>query len=110
MIPSEVHKERDGTGTSSLFLTMALRTFLNVLWILSVTARSMVVHERRLAPPAGFAGQGTAPADEMLTLRVALTSNNVTSLEAKLLSLSSPESDELMIRGPTKYINPCQWH
>jgi tripeptidyl-peptidase-1 len=54
----------------------------------------MVVHESRTSVPAGFVSQGAAPANDMLTLRVALTSNNIAGLEEKLMSLSTPGSSE----------------
>ncbi|KAJ6573405.1 family S53 protease-like protein [Mycena vulgaris] len=69
---------------------------LNVFNILSVAAAvvagRMVVHERRPAPPAGFSSQGLAPATGMITLRVGLTSSNITGLEEKLASISTPGS------------------
>ncbi|KAJ7908854.1 subtilisin-like protein [Mycena leptocephala] len=42
--------------------------------------------------PVGFTNQGPAPADESVTLRVALKSNNVAGLQDKLLSISTPGS------------------
>ncbi|KAJ7080446.1 family S53 protease-like protein [Mycena epipterygia] len=54
----------------------------------------MVVHERRLAPPAGFISQGVAPANDLLILRIALASNNITGLEERLMSLSTPGSSQ----------------
>jgi tripeptidyl-peptidase-1 len=54
----------------------------------------MVVHESRSAPPPGFISQGVAPDNTMLTLRLALASNDVAGLEAKLMSLATPGSSE----------------
>ncbi|KAJ7852813.1 subtilisin-like protein [Mycena olivaceomarginata] len=56
---------------------MALRTFISVLSVIGASAGSMILHERRAAAPAGFIRQGAALANDTITLRVALTSNNV---------------------------------
>lgn len=73
---------------------MTLRKFLGVLSICAVSAGRMVVHESRTTVPDGFVSHGTAPADEILTLRVALAANNIEGLEQKLMSLSTPGSSE----------------
>ncbi|KAJ6535711.1 family S53 protease-like protein [Mycena capillaripes] len=77
---------------------MAFRILLQVAVLSVVVAASApartVVHERRLAVPHGFVRKGAAPANDMLTLRVALASNNVAGLEAKLASLATPGSAE----------------
>ncbi|KAJ6451686.1 hypothetical protein DFH09DRAFT_1351915 [Mycena vulgaris] len=62
----------------------ALLRFLSL--VAAVSAGDMVWHESRSAPPAGFTSQGFAPASKMLTLRVALASNNVAGLQDKLIS------------------------
>ncbi|KAJ7697244.1 subtilisin-like protein [Mycena rosella] len=54
----------------------------------------MVLHERRAAPPSGFIRQGAAPPNEIITLHVALTSNNVAGLEERLRSASTPDSPD----------------
>ncbi|KAE9386239.1 hypothetical protein BT96DRAFT_1086733 [Gymnopus androsaceus JB14] len=71
---------------------MALCKLLTLLSIIAMASAGMVVHESRTSAPAGFVSQGVAPANDMLTLRVALTSNNVAGLEDKLMSLSTPGS------------------
>jgi tripeptidyl-peptidase-1 len=73
---------------------MALRNLLAMLSLSAVSAARMVIHESRLAAPNGFISQGAAPADDMLTLRFALASNNIDGLKAKLMSLSTPGSPE----------------
>jgi tripeptidyl-peptidase-1 len=73
---------------------MALRKFLAVLSLTALSGATMVLHESRAAAPSGFVSQGAAPADSMLTLRVALTSNNIAGLEDKLMSVSTPGSSE----------------
>ncbi|KAE9396252.1 family S53 protease-like protein [Gymnopus androsaceus JB14] len=73
---------------------MALCKLLTLLSIIAVASAGMVVHESRTSVPAGFVSQGVAPANDMLTLRVALTSSNIASLEEKLMSLSTPGSPE----------------
>jgi tripeptidyl-peptidase-1 len=74
--------------------TMALLNLLVIVSIAAVACGSMVVHESRLVAPDGFTSQGPAPADEVITLRVALAGNNVVGLEEKLRSLSTPGSPE----------------
>ncbi|KAJ7333462.1 subtilisin-like protein [Mycena albidolilacea] len=72
---------------------MAFSKLLTVLSIVvAASAASMVLHERHTAVPSGFVRRGAAPANEMITLRVGLKSNNGAGLEAKLRSVSSPGS------------------
>jgi len=73
---------------------MALCKLLTVLSIVAAASAGMVVHESRAAVPAGFVRKGVAPANDTITLRVALASNNVAGLEQKLLSLSTPGSSD----------------
>ncbi|KAJ6526763.1 family S53 protease-like protein [Mycena capillaripes] len=74
---------------------MALYKLLTVLSIVAwASAGPMVVHESRSAPPPGFVRQGVAPDNTMLTLRLALASNDVAGLEEKLMSLATPGSSE----------------
>ncbi|KAJ7100432.1 family S53 protease-like protein [Mycena epipterygia] len=73
---------------------MALRRCLTVLAIVTAVYAGMFVHESRSAAPAGFVSQGAAPGGEMITLRVALASNNVVGLEQKLMSISTPGTFE----------------
>ncbi|KAF7336180.1 Family S53 protease-like protein [Mycena venus] len=74
---------------------MALNKLLTVLSIVAwASAGPMVVHESRSAPPPGFVRQGVAPDNTMLTLRLALASNDVAGLEDKLMSLATPGSSE----------------
>ncbi|KAF7308993.1 Family S53 protease [Mycena kentingensis (nom. inval.)] len=44
----------------------------------------------RRAAPSGFASLGTAPADQELKFRIALTSSNATGLQQQLLAVSDP--------------------
>ncbi|KAJ7712109.1 Pro-kumamolisin, activation domain-containing protein [Mycena olivaceomarginata] len=86
----------------------ALLRFLSL--VAGVTAGDMVLHESRSALPAGFASQGFVPASEMLTLRVALASNNITGLQDKLMSVSSPGSPDfrqwLSMEEVKSYVQP----
>ncbi|KAJ6482696.1 subtilisin-like protein [Mycena sanguinolenta] len=70
---------------------MALHRVLTLLSI--IAAVGALVHERATVP-RGFVSQGAALPDKMLTLRIALTSNNISGLEAKATSLSTPGSPE----------------
>ncbi|KAJ7457796.1 family S53 protease-like protein [Mycena latifolia] len=74
---------------------MTLGKLLAILSIVaSASAGSMVVHQSRSAAPAGFINQGLAPPNQMLTLRVALASTNISGLQERLMSLSTPGSSE----------------
>ncbi|KAJ7773974.1 family S53 protease-like protein [Mycena metata] len=77
-------------GFHLLFSTMGFKLLIKFLSLLVVVSGSMVVHEKRDAPPAGFTNLGPAPPDEALTLRVALKSSNISALQDKLLSISTP--------------------
>lgn len=73
-------------------------TFFKLLSFLSVvvaaSAGPMVLHERRTAVPSGFVRHGAAPANQTITLRVALTASNVGGLEEKIASLATPGSPD----------------
>ncbi|KAJ7731311.1 family S53 protease-like protein [Mycena maculata] len=74
---------------------MALRSLLALLSLVAAaSAGTLVLHENRAAVPGGFVSQGPATASDIISLRVALASNNVAGLEAKLTSLSTPGSSE----------------
>ncbi|KAJ7152464.1 subtilisin-like protein [Mycena filopes] len=73
---------------------MRFTKLLVAIFLATVAAGRMVAHESRSSPPSGFVSRGPAPNTEMLTLRVALTSNNVAGLEQKLASLATPGSAE----------------
>ncbi|KAJ6482716.1 subtilisin-like protein [Mycena sanguinolenta] len=70
---------------------MVLHRVLTVLSI--IAAVGALVHERATVP-RGFVSHGAALPDKMLTLRIALTSNNISGLAAKATSLSTPGSPE----------------
>ncbi|KAJ7650962.1 family S53 protease-like protein [Roridomyces roridus] len=72
---------------------MALR-FLAILAVIHGARAGMSVLERHTAAPAGFVSKGAAPPDTLLTLRVALTSNDISGLEERLMSVSTPGSAE----------------
>ncbi|KAF8155015.1 family S53 protease-like protein [Mycena galopus ATCC 62051] len=74
---------------------MPLRNVLAVLSaVAAASAAGLVLHERHAAVPSGFTSQGAAPANQVLTIRVGLTANNLAGLEAKLASVSTPRSSE----------------
>ncbi|KAF7358649.1 Family S53 protease-like protein [Mycena sanguinolenta] len=54
----------------------------------------MVVHENLAAAPSSFVHKGAAAPTDMLTLRLALAPNNITGLQTKMASISSPSSSE----------------
>ncbi|KAJ7894410.1 family S53 protease-like protein [Mycena olivaceomarginata] len=73
---------------------MAFLNFLVSLSFMFAVSGRVVVHESRAAAPAPFVPLGRAPADQELTLRIALASNNIAGLEERLLSISTPGSSE----------------
>jgi tripeptidyl-peptidase-1 len=73
---------------------MLTPTFAALLSLVAAAAGSLVPHDRRAAPPAGFLHQGIAPASQTLTLRVGLRSADTAGLETKLQSISNPTSSE----------------
>ncbi|KAJ6568768.1 family S53 protease-like protein [Mycena capillaripes] len=70
---------------------LAFRLLL-ILPILSACAftERLQFHESRDAPPSGWMNLGQAPLNHALTLHLALTQNNITGLEQRLLQISSP--------------------
>ncbi|KAF7368588.1 Family S53 protease-like protein [Mycena venus] len=87
-----------------------LRLLISLIIVAAVSADRMVLHEQRAAPPAGFTSQGAAPANESITLRVALTSNNVKGLQDKLMSVSTPGGADfrqwLSMEDVKSYVQP----
>ncbi|KAJ7445428.1 subtilisin-like protein [Mycena latifolia] len=69
---------------------MPFRKLANFFTIISAVSGSLVVHESRRAAPAGFFSQGAAPVTDVLTLRFGLTPNNLSGLQEKLVSISTP--------------------
>jgi tripeptidyl-peptidase-1 len=55
-----------------------------------LTARDMIVHDRRDGIPSGFAKVGAAPSSQMLKLRLALTQGDLAGLEDRLMAISTP--------------------
>ena len=58
----------------------------------AAVARSMLVHERRSAFPSGFVRTGAAAADEVLELRFALKSKDMSGLETAIMDAATPGS------------------
>jgi tripeptidyl-peptidase-1 len=73
---------------------MPFRKLANLFTIISAVSASLVVHESRRAAPAGFFSQGAAPVTEVLTLRFGLTPNNLSGLQEKLVSISTPGNSD----------------
>ena len=53
---------------------------------------NFVVHESRKDVPSGFVKSGSAPAGEVLQLRLALVQGDMAGLEEKLFAVSTPDS------------------
>ncbi|KAF7346643.1 Family S53 protease-like protein [Mycena sanguinolenta] len=73
---------------------MPFRKLANFFAIISVVSSSLVVHERRSAAPAGFFSEGAAPLTDVLTLRFGLAPNNLSGLQEKLVSISTPGNSD----------------
>ncbi|KAJ6526035.1 family S53 protease-like protein [Mycena capillaripes] len=73
---------------------MSFRKLANFFTIISAVSGSLVVHESRRAAPAGFFSQGAAPVTDMLTLRFGLTPNDLSGLQEKLVSISTPGNSD----------------
>ncbi|KAJ7753274.1 subtilisin-like protein [Mycena metata] len=73
---------------------MAFFKLFSLLSIIALSAGRLVVHESRAITPPGFVSGGAASAGDMLTLRVALASNNIAGLQDRLMTLSTPVSSE----------------
>ena len=54
--------------------------------------RNLIVHEQRQGVPDGFVIKGSAPADKMLDLRIALVQSDMVGLEKALYDVSTPDS------------------
>ncbi|KAJ7131324.1 hypothetical protein C8R44DRAFT_56607 [Mycena epipterygia] len=100
---TDSHKFDGMIGSDSCFVpspslcaaTMILRKFLTVFLLAVVaSAGNLVLHETRSTAPNGFISHGPAPPGDLLTLRVALTSNNLAGLEEKVTLLATPGSSE----------------
>ncbi|KZV69230.1 family S53 protease-like protein [Peniophora sp. CONT] len=59
-----------------------------------LSARTMVLHERRETVPTGFVKVGAAPKQETLTLRLGLVQGDMSALEERLYAVSTPSSSE----------------
>ncbi|KAJ7248940.1 subtilisin-like protein [Mycena rebaudengoi] len=73
---------------------MPFRKLAIFFTILSAVSGSLVVHESRRAAPTGFFSQGAAPVTDVLTLRFGLTPNNLSGLQEKLVSISTPGNED----------------
>ncbi|KAK6995669.1 Pro-kumamolisin, activation domain-containing protein [Favolaschia claudopus] len=59
-----------------------------------VSCTPFVVLESRQEAPPGFTNLGPAPESEPVTLKFALTPNNLAGLEVKLQTISTPGNDD----------------
>ncbi|KAJ7348352.1 subtilisin-like protein [Mycena albidolilacea] len=66
----------------------------NFFTIISAVSGSLVLHESRRAAPPGFFSQGAASVTDVLTLRFGLTPSNLSGLQEKLVSISTPGSSD----------------
>ncbi|KAK7045104.1 family S53 protease-like protein [Favolaschia claudopus] len=71
-----------------MLYSLRVTSLLAVLSLVSCTP--FVTHQRRQDAPPGFTSLGPAPDTQPLTLKFALTPNNLAGLEEKLISISTP--------------------
>jgi subtilase family serine protease len=70
------------------------KSFVALLSLASLCSAGMVLQEHVAAPPSGFVSKGAAPAENTITIQLALASNNMQGLQDKLLSISDPANPE----------------
>ncbi|KAJ7339854.1 family S53 protease [Mycena albidolilacea] len=72
--------------------------------------RTMVAHESRAASAEGFVQSAAAPAEQELTLRIALKQNNIVGLQTELYKVSDPASEfygkHLTLEEVAKFVKP----
>ncbi|KZV71302.1 subtilisin-like protein [Peniophora sp. CONT] len=73
---------------------LSVAFLLPALALAAPSKRNMVVHESRQSIPSGFTKVGAAPADETITLRLALKQGDMAGLEERLYAVSTPSSAE----------------
>ena len=71
-----------------MFSPFKLKSAFIVSSIVLLCSAAMVVQHSRASVPERFVSNGPAPADQLIAIRLALTSNNLTGLDQKLLSIS----------------------
>ncbi|KAF7375849.1 Peptidase S53 domain-containing protein [Mycena sanguinolenta] len=89
---------------------MVLSAIFFVSLVLSAAAnpmerRVMAVHETRAEPATGFVNSGVAPATTEITLRIAMTQNNIAGLEEALYAVSDPASTH-RLRQVATFVKP----
>ncbi|KAF7334662.1 Serine protease S53 [Mycena venus] len=62
----------------------------SLVFLIGATAAEFVVLEQRNDPPAGFSSVGPAPADQILSLRLALTQSDIVGLQDTVYEISTP--------------------
>ncbi|VDB99691.1 unnamed protein product [Peniophora sp. CBMAI 1063] len=73
---------------------LSVAFLLPALALAAPSKRNMVVHESRESIPSGFTKVGNAPADQAITLRLALKQGDMAGLEERLFAVSTPSSAE----------------
>ncbi|KAJ7891926.1 family S53 protease [Mycena olivaceomarginata] len=94
-------------------MVLATSFLASLLLLVAATPRAprtMVVHESRAAPAKGFVQSAAAPAEQELTLRIALKQNNIAGLETELYKVSDPTSEfygqHLTLKEVTEFVKP----
>ncbi|KAF8215443.1 family S53 protease [Mycena galopus ATCC 62051] len=94
-------------------MVLATSFIASLLLLVAATPRAprtMVVHESRAAPAKGFVQSSAAPAEQELTLRIALKQNHIAGLETELYKVSDPTSEfygqHLTLEEVTEFVKP----
>ncbi|KAJ7869868.1 family S53 protease [Mycena olivaceomarginata] len=94
-------------------MVLATSFFASLLLVATakpMAPRTMVVHESRAAPAEGFVQSAAAPAEQELTLRIALKQNNIVGLQTELYKVSDPASEfygkHLTLEEVVKFVKP----
>lgn len=86
--------KEDSAASRSFTMLVKFPRLLALLSVFATVSASLVFHEARTAPPNGFVSKGPAPAYQSIELRIGLTSNNINGLQSKLMSISTPGSED----------------
>ncbi|KAF8182218.1 family S53 protease [Mycena galopus ATCC 62051] len=94
-------------------MVLATSFIASLLLLVAATPRAprtMVVHESRAAPAKGFVQSAAAPAEQEITLRIALKQNHIAGLETELYKVSDPTSEfygqHLTLEEVTEFVKP----
>lgn len=77
-----------------IFKPMFLVSLLALVAAKPTGHSNMLIHASKSAVPTGFTKTGTAPANQVIPLRIALVQNNIVGLEKVLYDVSTPGNSD----------------